>query len=67
MSISLSTNKEEKFLRLCILAEQGSISWETAILLYIQYCRLYDKVKSKKIKDFICNYQNIVYTLSRQG
>ena len=45
MSISLPTNKEEKFLRLCILAEQGSITWEQAILLYTQYCKLYDGVK----------------------
>lgn len=44
MSISLPTNKAEKWLRLSMLAEQGSITWSQAILYYIQYCQLFDKV-----------------------
>lgn len=44
MSISLPNNKKEKWLRLSMLAKQGSITWPRALLLYIQYCRLYERV-----------------------
>lgn len=47
MSISLPTNKEEKWLRLSMLAKQDSITWAQAILWYIQYCRLYDNNKRR--------------------
>ena len=42
MSILLPNNKAEKFARLDMLVNQGSISYKQALQAYIQYCRLYD-------------------------
>jgi len=45
MSVALPNNKKEKRQRLQILANQGSIGYTQAGLLYLQYCQLYNKVK----------------------
>lgn len=44
MAAILQTNKQEKWLRVSMLARQKSITWREAILWYLQYCRLYDSV-----------------------
>jgi len=58
MSISLPNNKADKKARYNMLVKQGTISYMLAELLFVNYCRLYNRVNEQLAVNYLIkNFQ----------